>query len=720
MVTGLVADLPQQSPQGLRFLFRPEAALAQGEPVALPSRLMLGWYSGWHEDAVLSAPQASLRAGQRWRFTLRLRRPHGNLNPAGYDLELAMFEQGIGATGYVRDGPASPRLLDAAAGHPVSRLRQAVRDAIQRSVQDTRAAGVLAALAVGDQSAIGREDWVLFRNTGIAHLVSISGLHVTMFAWGAGLLVGLAWRCSDALCLWWPAPMAARWGGLALATAYAVLSGWGLPSQRTVVMLMLVTLLSTLSRRWPWAMVLSVAAALVTLGDPWALLQPGFWLSFMAVGLLMASDPASGRPRRGAVSLRRRVLDNLWQGLRTQWTATLGLTPLSLLCFQQVSVVGLLANLVAIPVVTLLITPLALLGVLWAPLWQVGAWAVQCLGRFLATLAAWPAAVWQAPVAPLWAQALGLIAAVMMVLPWPWRLRLLAVPLALPLLMPPMPRPALGSFELVAVDVGQGTAALVRTRHHLLLFDAGPQYARDSDAGQRILLPLLQARGERRIDRLVLSHRDSDHVGGARALVQALAVGEVLSSLEPDHPLLDLGPPVQRCESGQRWVWDGVDFEVLQPPAGSYDLRPGLKPNALSCVIRVSGRSARSGSVLLTGDVERPQELAMVATAGEGLRSTVMISPHHGSKTSSSLALLEAVQPQVVVVQAGYRSRFGHPAPEVIARYRLRGVTVVQTTRCGAWTWQGEAALTSIRCERQRRARHWHDAAPPGANDGQG
>ena len=719
-VTGVVADLPQQGAQGLRFLFRPETVELPGEAVrALPPLLMVGWYSGWHEDATLTAPQASLRAGQRWAFTLRLRRPHGNLNPHGHDLELALFEQGVGAVGYVREGPLAPRLLDTAAGHPVARLRQAVRDAIQRQVPDPRAAGVLAALAIGDQSAIGREDWALYRDTGIAHLVSISGLHVTMFAWLAGLLLGLAWRLSARACLWLPAPLAARWGGLLLATAYAVLAGWGLPSQRTVLMLMLVTVLSSLGRRWPWPWVLVAAAVLVSLGDPWALLQPGFWLSFMAVGLLMASDAAQAQPRLADDSLRRRFFGALGQGLRTQWTATLSLTPLSLLCFQQVSVVGLLANLVAIPLVTLLITPLALLGVVWAPLWLLGAWLVQGLGWFLAQLAGWPAAVWQVPVAPLWAQAAGLLAALVVVLPWPWRLRLLALPLALPMLLPPRALPGPGSFELVALDVGQGTAVLVRTRHHLLMFDTGPQYARDSDAGQRILLPLLpllRARGERRIDRLVLSHRDTDHVGGARALILALPVGEVLSSLDTDHPLLSLGPPSRRCAAGQRWEWDGVGFEVLQPPKSAYASVAGPRPNALSCVIRVSGSAAGSGSLLLTGDIERLQEMALVAGAGPALRSTVLIAPHHGSRSSSSQSFLEAVRPAVVVVQAGYRSRFGHPAPEVMARYRQLGLVVAETTRCGAWSWQGDALLASVRCERQVRARHWHDQPAPVSN----
>ena len=710
VVTGVVADLPQRLHNGQRFEFRPEAAHRLGDPVVLPPRLLLGWYSGWHEDATRHGPLASLRAGQRWTFTLRLRRPHGTLNPHGYDVELAWFERGIGATGYVRDGPVPARLLAEAAGHPVARARQALRDAIEAAVPDRRASGVLAALSLGDQSAIDRSDWALFRDTGIAHLMAISGLHVTMFAWLAAWLVATLWRLSPRACLRLPAPHAGRWIGLLLAIAYAVFSGWGVPSQRTVWMLALVTLLQSLGRRWPWPMVLASAAVLVTSVDPWALLQPGFWLSFVAVALLMASDPV--RQPLATPSRWRRRLEPLWQGLRTQWVATLGLTPLSLVFFQQVSVVGLLANLVAIPLVTLVITPLALLGVFWTPLWWLGALLVQGLGEFLAWIAAWSGAVWRVAVAPVWAQLAGLLAAVLLILPWPWRLRLLALPLALPMLLPPRELPDHGRFELIALDVGQGSAVLVSTRHHLLVYDAGPQYSRDTDAGQRVLLPLLQGRGEWRIDRLLLSHRDSDHVGGAAALLRTLPVGELLSSLEPEHPLLQTGVAARPCLAGQAWTWDGVDFEVLHPL--QVEPAPGLKPNALSCVLRVAAGAPGGGSALLTGDIERRQELALVAaTPSERLASTVLLVPHHGSRTSSSEVFLDAVQAKVGLVQAGYRNRFGHPVEQVLARHRARGTQVVESTRCGAWTWQGDAALQTARCERERRRRHWHDQPAP-------
>jgi competence protein ComEC len=701
-LTGVVASLPRAVPGGVRFVFEVEQARLDGGPVAVPPRLSLGWYRGWHDDALLAGPAREVEAGQRWRLTARLRAPHGQRNPHGFDFELWLFEQGIRATGYVRATSTTPppQLLEVGAGHRVDRLRQRIRDALFSRVDDARAAGVLAGLAVGDQASIARADWDLFRDSGTAHLVAISGLHVTMFAWGAAAVVGAAWRRSPWLALRWPSPLAALWGGVAAAAGYALLAGWGVPARRTVWMLATAALLKSLGVRWPWPLVLAAAAVVVSVADPWALLQPGFWLSFVAVGLLMASEPVTGRALARAAGWRERAWRPLRGALRTQVVATVGLAPLTLLLFQQVSLVGLLANLVAIPLVTLLITPLALLGVALPPLWQVGAVLVEALARVLAWLTAFPFAVWTAAVAPWWSQAAGLLAALLLVAPLPWRLRLLALPLLVPLLWPVVDRPPEGQFELLVADVGQGSAVLVRTHGHTLLYDAGARYSRDSDAGQRVLVPLLRALGERSIDTLVLSHRDSDHVGGAPALMDAFPPALLVSSLPDDHPLRLRAAAHLRCDAGQRWQRDGVAFEVLHPLADDH-ARP-LKANALSCVLRVV--DARGRSALLTGDIEARQEGELLLRAGPGLRSDLLLVPHHGSRTSSTPAFVDAVAPQVALVQAGYRNRFGHPVDEVLARYAQRSVLVVRSDRCGAWTWRDAVA----QCERQRARRYWH------------
>lgn len=708
IATGVIAEMPRLTATGTRLLFAPESATLAGTPVRLPQRLSLAWYAGADDDTVLAEPAEALRAGQRWRLPLRLRLPHGNLNPHGFDLELWLFERGIGGTGSVRShaGSVALKLADTAA-HPVERLRQRVRDSITATVADADAAGVIAALAIGDQAAIDRHGWDLYRQTGLAHLLSVSGLHVTVFSWLAAALIGRLWRLHPPLSLRLPAPHAARWGGLACAAGYALLAGWGVPAQRTVAMIAVVLLLRSAGRRWPLPAVLLAAALAVALADPWALLQPGFWLSFVAVALLFAAEPAQPAPRGN--SRMARVTAVLRTGLRTQLVATVALAPLSLLFFQQFSIVGFVANLVAIPLVTLLIVPLALLGMVAAPLWLPAAGLVQALNAVLLALAGWPAGVWTAAAAPPWAVAAGLLGGSIVVLPLPWRQRGCGLLLMLPLLAPPVARPGHGDFELVAADVGQGSAVLLRTRTQLLLYDTGPAWTADADAGSRLLLPLLRARGEPVVHRLVLSHGDADHTGGAAALIEALPVHELLASLPEGHALWTSaaarGARRTRCAAGQGWTWDGVRFDVLHPPPALHAAAP--KANAVSCVLRVQG--ARH-SVLLAGDVEAAQEAALVQAHGAALRADVALVPHHGSRTSSTPAFVVAVAPRVALVQAGYLSRFGHPAPDVVARWATRGAAVVRSDRCGAWSWRSDAgdAAGSGTCEREVRRRYWH------------
>jgi competence protein ComEC len=697
---GVIARMPQPGPQGTRFVFRIEQATLDGQPVQVPVLVSLGWYRGFDGDALLGAPPQALLAGQRWLLTARLRQPHGTLNPGGFDLELWMFEQGLRASGSVRDSRASVnRLLAEDAGHPVERARQTVRDAILLRVADARSAGVLAALAVGDQAAIEREDWDLFRHTGVAHLMSISGLHVTMFAWLAAALIGTLWRLSPRLMLALPTPLAARWGGVLAAAGYALLAGWGVPAQRTLWMLATVALLRSTGLHWPALLVLLAAAVVVTLFDPWALMQPGFWLSFVAVALLMVAEPVAHAGRGMVATLRR--------GLHTQVVASIGLAPLSLVFFQQVSLVGFVANLLAIPLVTLVIVPLTLAGILIRPLWAVASALLQALMQVLDLLAGLPGGLWTAAAAPSWGVAVGLLGGALLLMPLPWRLRLLGLPLLLPLLAPLVPRPDAGRFEVVAADIGQGTAVLVRTREHLLVYDAGPRYSAEADAAQRVLLPLLQARGERHIDLLMLSHSDTDHVGGAASLLAQLPVRALSSSLPEGHALLRSGVPHRRCLAGQAWDWDGVRFELLHPLPGDY--AQASRPNALSCVLRVQAADGRS--LMLTGDIEAAQEAALLARAGPALRSQVLLVPHHGSRTSSTEAFIGAVAPGTALVQAGYRSRFGHPAPEVEARYRAMGVELLRSDRCGAWVWDAAGAS---HCLRQSASRYWHHRADAG------
>ena len=714
VLTGVVARMPQHDERGWRLVLDVQAARLDGAAVAVPPRVQLAWYDAPMRPGAAAplGPSEPIRAGDRWQLTARLKAPHGSLNPHGFDVELWLWEQGVGATGYVRTGPrdAPPQRLAQGQGHLVERARQHVRDGILALGQGGDEAarhrlGIIAALVTGDQNVIERSDWDVFRATGVAHLMSISGLHITMFAWITAGAVGWLWRRSArwrgwgrfSPCLLLPAPSAAWVGGVLLAAAYALFSGWGVPAQRTVLMLACMTALRISGLRWPWWLTWLWAGAVVLLIDPWAMLQAGFWLSFVAVGVLFATDSrAAGAEQKGATA-------HLKQLLREQGVVTLALTPLSLMLFGQASVVGLLANLIAIPWVTLVVTPLALAGVLWAPLWSAAAAALQPLSALLAWLAAWPWAQLSLPAAPLALGALAVAGGALAAMRWPWPLRLAGLPLVLPFVLWQPARPAPGTFELLAADVGQGSAVLVRTASHTLLYDAGPRYSADSDAGQRVLVPLLRALGER-VDRLVLSHRDTDHTGGAAAVLAQYPRAALTTSIEAGRTLEGL-PAGEPCLAGSGWQWDGVRFDVLYPDAEQ--AAAARRSNAMSCVIRVGTAQA---SVLLTGDIEAPQEQALVA-GGAPLRSDVLLVPHHGSRTSSSAAWLDAVQPRLALVQAGYRNAFGHPAAPVLARYAERGVRVIASPACGAMHWRS-AAPEALQCERDIAARYWHHQLP--------
>ncbi len=707
-VVGRIASLPQSTEMGLRFRLAVDVATLNGQPVALPERLQLSWLGGERRGGV--EPPA-LKAGERWQLTVRLRQPHGNRNPHGWDRERWLWEQGIGATGYVRSGPrdTAPQRLGPRVGYPVLAARQWVSERIAARVADQRSGGVLAALVVGEQSAIDREDWDLFRTTGVAHLMSISGLHVTMFAWLAVALIGWGWRrlgghWPDAL-LAVPTPLAAGVGGVLLAAAYAVFSGWGVPAQRTVLMLVVIVGLRLSGRRWPWPMVWLLAMCVVLLLDPWALLQPGFWLSFVAVGILFATDPGRSKgpaPDSSDAALRgwgHRAAMAAWGLLREQAVVTLALAPLALLLFGQFSVVGLLANLVAIPWVTLVITPLAMLGVLVPSLWDLAALAVQGLVGVLAWLGQWPWAAIFRPVPPLGLAVAAVLGGLLLVLGLPAVWRVGGLFLLAPAVLWTPARPPPGVFEVMAIDVGQGSALLVRTAGHSLLFDAGPRFGADSNAGERVVVPLLRALGER-LDAVVISHKDSDHAGGAESVRAAWPQARWLSSFDAD--------PTRRCLAGQSWTWDGVRFDMLHPSPDHYraDGSAALPSNAMSCTLRIG---ARDQSAWLSGDLDAERETRL-SLAQPDLRATLLISPHHGSKTSSSPVLLNTLRPQTVLVQSGYRNAFGHPAPEVLARYRERGMRWVNSPDCGAATWRSDQP-DEVLCERERYRRYWHHHA---------
>ena len=697
-LTGVVSAMPQAFEYGLRFDFLVEHADAK-----VPEKISLGWYRGWRrevdetEEAELhAAPQ--LRVGERWQLTVRLKRPHGNLNPDGFDYEAWLLEAGIRATGHVRPASDNRRLerFVVTPRHLIEALRESTRERLQRLMAEQPYAGILVALAVGDQRAIEREQWQLFSRTGITHLMSISGLHVTMFASLAYALINWLWRRSARLMLRIPAQRAAVAGGLAAALGYCLLAGYAVPAQRTLYMLAVVAVALWTRRIVAPSRVLALALLLVLLVDPWAVLAAGFWLSFGAVAVLFYIG--GGRLGPGHW---------LTEWGRAQWAVTLASIPALLLLFQQFSLVSPLANAIAIPVVSFLITPLTLaaalvppLGFLLAPAHLLTSWLMAGIG-WLAEL---PWAIWQQPAPPAWAWLTGLLGCLWLLLPRGFPARWLGGLMLLPLLLQAAPRPAAGEAALVVLDVGQGLAIHIQTAQHDLLYDTGPLYGGEANGGNRVILPYLRARGVTRLDGVVVTHQDTDHSGGAEDVLDGLPVAWLMSSLGYEHPFSALPVAASPCAAGQHWEWDGVRFEVLHPLAEQY-AAPSKKTNDMSCVIRVSNAF---GSVLLSSDIEAVSEQALLTRAADSLGSDVLIVPHHGSRTSSTAEFIAAVGARQVIYPVGYRNHFQHPRADVVERSRKTGAQMYRTDLDGALTVSLAAPALAIQTERRSRQRYWH------------
>ncbi|MGB7502475.1 MAG: DNA internalization-related competence protein ComEC/Rec2, partial [Azonexus sp.] len=551
-------------------------------------------------------------------------------------------------------------------GYVVERLRLGVRDSFAAMLPAERYpwAGILVALVVGDQRAIQGDLWTTFNRSGTTHLMSISGLHVTMVAALFGLLTGFVWRRVPALALRLPAQRAALLAGCLAAFFYVLLAGFAVPAQRTLYMLLVAALAMGSGRIVAPSRTLLLALLVVLLIDPWAVLAAGFWLSFGAVGALLYVGSAVVGESGG---WRQRIRS--W-GI-VQWAATLASLPVLLLVFQQFSLVSPLANAVAIPVVSFIVTPLALLAAV-IPWWPIAALAHTVLGWlmvFLEWCATWP--VWQAPAPPLWVAIIAGLGVAICLLPRGMPGRLLGVALLLPAIFWPVERPAEGEAWITVLDVGQGLATVVRTRDHTLIYDPGPLYSAESDAGQRVVVPYLRALGIDAVDILMVTHRDSDHAGGMASVQSALTVGKVLSSLGDGA-----GEP---CRNGQNWEWNGVRLTVLHPEAEDYAEK--RKSNNLSCVLRIEASGKR---ILLTSDIEARDESAMLQRDPAALAVDVLLVPHHGSRTSSTPEFIAAVGAHDAVIPVGYRNRFGHPKADVVERHAASGARLWRTDRDGA------------------------------------
>ncbi|GMQ97243.1 MAG: DNA internalization-related competence protein ComEC/Rec2 [Gammaproteobacteria bacterium] len=687
VVIGHVATIPEQYQRATRFEFQVDAALFGRRIEPFPARLRVSWYGRTTEP---------LSAGQQWILTVRMKRPYGFMNPGGLDYEGWLFRRKITATGYVRVRQLAV-LLDAGPGvYWWTRLRESIAQSVDRALDRSTTSGLIQALAVGVRHEISASQWTDLRRSGTAHLMAISGLHIGLVAGFAFMVVARVWRSLSSLCLICPAQLAGAFAALVSGTAYAALAGFSLPTQRALVMLAVLLGALLLRRTATPGHGLSLALIAVLVWDPAAAVSPGFWLSFAAVAIIVYMHAARRRPPH-----RKLVY---WG--RLQWGIAIGILPVSLAFFQQASIVAPVVNLLAIPWVSLITLPLTLLGLSVMPvanylgdgLLQLADQSMQGLMWVLHQAADLPYAQWHSATPGIWALISAVLGAGLLLAPRGVPLRWLGVIYLMPLFLVAPARPVPGAVTFSLIDVGQGLSALVQTNQHTLLYDTGAMRGDHFNVARLAVLPFLRARGITSIDTLLVSHSDNDHSGGAGAILQEMPVKRVISNVREKIP----GREPEPCQAGMTWQWDGVDFAILHP-----DRTQRWRGNNGSCVLQVR---APGGIVLLPGDIQKKAERAMLKRLGKTLKSDILVVPHHGSKTSSTIEFVQAVSPEYVLFPVGYRNRYQLPRPEIQERYRRLGIELLDSTSHGEIRFMIDPLSGIAQPSRYREAarRFWH------------
>ncbi|MGB4811525.1 MAG: DNA internalization-related competence protein ComEC/Rec2 [Methylophilaceae bacterium] len=711
-VQGVVASVPEATESGVRFRFNVEKILT--EKAVVPRHISLNQYltSPFSKEKALAETDEDGQAndfhvGERWLLNVRLKRPHGTQNPHGFDFESWALSENIRATGSIKS-KAGLKKLDNFVWRPsyvVEHLREKTKQRIQRVLANKPYSGVIQALVMGDDSQISVADWQVFLRTGTTHLMSISGLHITMLAGLAFGLVNIGWRRHLKLALMLPTRKAATVAGVTVALAYALIAGFSVPTQRTLYMLLVFAMALWSGRVVAIKQVLALALFVVVLLDPWAVNAPGFWLSFGAVAML-------------AYALGARIGEVHWlkAAIQTQWAVTIGMLPLILVLFNQASIISPIANAFAIPFISFIVTPLALLGS-FLPFDAPLHWAYQAL-----VLTMWglnqlnnlPLTTWQQQAPPVWTLLPAVLGVLWLLLPRGFPMRWLGLFGFLPMLFILPAHPLLGEMKVTVLDVGQGLSVVINTANHSLLYDTGPKFNAQTDAGNRIVVPYLRGEGIQKLDGVMVSHDDIDHSGGLNSILTLMPVEWLDSSLPKISALPSAlkSTPLEtiQCYAGQRWAWDGVDFEVLHPTLESYE-NDAIKDNSRSCVLKIT---SKAGSILLTGDIEKNDELELIETYAQQLKSDLLIVPHHGSKTSSTPAFIANVSPSISILTPGYLNRYKHPKAEILARYKAAQSLIYRSDYQGAVTLSfTELNGISTTYWRQQYQRYWHDQYNP-------
>jgi competence protein ComEC len=692
MVEGRVLERPRQiTPRQLRFPFYIER-LDAGQ----------GW-SAFRGKARLSIYSADFKvaSGERWQLAVRLKRPHGFSNPGGFDFEQWLFQQRIRATGYVRQDKTRNRLLSVSRDPVINRFRSRLMSAYEVMSPASPSLAIIRALTIGDRSALTASQWEVLRATGTSHLVAISGLHVSLVAGLVFWLTRTLWARCGYLVERYPANKVAAVLAVAAALAYALLAGFGIPVRRALIMvtIFMLSIISDQGASFPRAIALAVLAILLL--DPLAVLSPGWWLSFWAVTVIAYCSSGRNGPR----------------GFVQKWVymhivLAVSMMPLLLVFFQQASVIAPLANSLAVPYIGMIVVPVALTGTLLFSVSETaGVWLLEIAARltdfvwpWLNSLAGLEHALWQQHQPVPWTLLPAFVGLAICFMPRGIPGRWLALLLLLPLVVIEPLRPEWGEARVTLLDVGQGLAAVVQTRRHVLVYDAGPRFSETFDAGKAVVVPFLRHSGIRTLDMLIVSHGDNDHIGGVASLLADYPARELLTSVTGKLSSSHAG----HCWQDRHWVWEGVSFTLLHPARDSR-----LRGNNASCVLRI--QSAGGHGVLMTGDIEAQAEQALLRRSRQQLAAAVLIAPHHGSNTSSTPEFIKRVDPDVVLFPSGYRNRYGFPQSAVVERYADMHAEMFETGLSGAlsMTLSSGDEEPEIRRFRDQRQRYWQATNNP-------
>ncbi|NQY26746.1 MAG: DNA internalization-related competence protein ComEC/Rec2 [Piscirickettsiaceae bacterium] len=675
VISGTISNIPEHQSRLIRFEFSPD----KSNTITLPNKLRLNWYQ---------SQAIQLHAGEKWQLTVRLKQPRGMSNPGSFDYEGWLFQQGIGATGYVRSS-ADNKLLESSSIYSINAIRQSLTKAIEQHLINSPHIGLIQGLATGVRHNINQQQWQVLRLSGTSHLLAISGLHIGLSAAIGFFIFRFLWSRRAANLLFLPAKEAGAIGGFILALFYAALAGFSIPSQRAMIMVATVMISLFIRRPIPASRLLAISLLIIVALNPLSVLSAGFWLSFSAVSIILfISQNRFPSPR--------------WQWAKIHTLIAIGLTPLLLLFFMQTSLIAPIANFVAVPVVSLLVVPIILLAsfLLWFAepiavlLLQLAEQILNLVWFFLDYLAELPYSHWNSTVIPRLYYIPIIIGTLLLLTPRKFPAKWLGIIGFSPLFFYNAQQPNENEFWFTLLDVGQGLSAVIQTQHHTLVFDTGPKFSNSFNTGTAIVLPFLQHQGIKQVDSLIISHGDNDHIGGAIPLINAIDVTQILTSVP------ELLSNSNHCDAGQSWQWDGVNFMMLNPNRDDISSK-----NNLSCVLKVSNKTH---SVLLTGDIEYATEQQLIARYKAHLPATVLIAPHHGSKTSSSNAFINAVQAQYVLFPVGYNNRYHFPAKRITDRYQQRDITMFNSAKHGAiqfkFDHQNEPQITTWR---QSSAKIW-------------